>query len=228
MIRSPFPDCHSEERSDEESRFLRAGHQLFCASRYTLPMSAHEVEIKFSGADPQALAEKLRLAGFRLKTPRTHEMNTLYDRPGQPLRRKGQLLRLRKYGSEWLLTHKGKGASGRHKTRLETQTKVADGDKMDAILQSLGYKPSFQYEKFRAEWTDGTGEVVIDETPIGNFGEIEGPPEWIDRTARALGIDTDQYITSNYAELFLNWKKNTRSKAKQMTFRVVTPTTTKS
>ncbi len=191
-------------------------------SAYTFAMSsANEVEIKFRVSDPQALSEKLRLAGFRLKTSRTHELNTLYDRPGHPLRRKGQLLRLRKYGSEWLLTHKGKGSSGRHKTRVETQTQVADGEKMEGILQSLGYKPSFRYEKFRAEWTDGTGDVVVDETPIGNFGEIEGPAEWIDRTARALGISDHQYITSNYADLFLQWKRRTRGKAKEMTFREI-------
>ena len=184
-------------------------------------MSANEVEIKFCVADPQALAEKLRLAGFRLKTPRTHELNTLYDRPGQPLRRSGQLLRLRKYGSEWLLTHKNKGSPGRHKTRIETQTKVADGEKMEGILQALRYKPSFRYEKFRAEWSDGTGDVVVDETPIGNFAEIEGPPEWIDRTARALGVGENEYITLNYAALFSEWKKRTRSKAKEMTFREV-------
>jgi adenylate cyclase, class 2 len=180
--------------------------------------SSNEVEIKFKIADLAAISEKLKESGFRLKTSRTHEMNTLYDRLGQPLRRKGELLRLRKYGSEWLLTHKSKGGSGRHKTRVETQTNVADGEKMEAILTALGYKPSFRYEKYRAEWSDGTGDVVVDETPIGNFGEIEGPPDWIDRTAQRLGINTRQYITSNYATLFLDWKKRSHSKAKQMTF----------
>jgi adenylate cyclase class 2 len=194
---------------------------------YTFAMSANEVEIKFRVADLGALAEKLRLAGFRLRTPRTHELNRLYDRPGHPLRRTGQLLRLRQYGSEWLLTHKNKGTSGRHKTREETQTKVEDGEKMEAILRSLGYKPSFQYEKFRAEWTNGTGDVVVDETPIGNFAEIEGSPQWIDRTARTLGVAENDYITQNYAALFLDWKKRTRSKAKNMTFREIGGATTR-
>ena len=194
---------------------------------YTFAMSANEVEIKFRVADLGALAEKLRLAGFRLRTPRSHELNRLYDRPGHPLRRTGQLLRLRQYGSEWLLTHKNKGTSGRHKTREETQTKVEDGEKVDAILRSLGYKPSFQYEKFRAEWTNGTGDVVVDETPIGNFAEIEGPPEWIDRTARTLGVAENDYITQNYAALFWDWKKRTRSKAKNMTYREIGGATTR-
>jgi adenylate cyclase class 2 len=89
---------------------------------------------------------------------------------------------------------------------------------MDAILQALGFKPTFRYEKFRAEWSDGTGHVVLDDTPIGNLGEIEGPPRWIDRTAKALQISPADYITKSYAELFLNWKKKTKSKAQNMTF----------
>src|SRR2546425_12959777 len=94
---------------------------------------------------------RLRAAGFRPVTRRTHEMNTLYDLPGQPLRKRGDLLRLRKYGSEWVLTHKAKGKEGRHKTRVEVETKVGDGTKMQAILLALGYRPTFRYEKFRAE-----------------------------------------------------------------------------
>ena len=60
--------------------------------------------------------------------------------------------------------------------------------------------------------------MVIDETPIGNYGEIEGPPEWIDSTAERLHISHDQYITASYAELFLAWKRKTKSKAAEMTF----------
>jgi adenylate cyclase class 2 len=92
---------------------------------------------------------------------------------------------------------------------------------MDAILRNLGFQPSFRYEKFRAEWSDGAGHVVVDETPIGNIGEIEGEPEWIDRTAKSLGISPAQYITASYAELFYDWKKRTRSPATEMTFAAV-------
>jgi adenylate cyclase class 2 len=180
-----------------------------------------EIEIKFCVEDLRGLVRKLRAAGFRLRTSRTHEMNTLYDLPGQKLRRKGQLLRLRKYGSEWVLTHKSKGAEGRHKTRVELETKCSDGAKMDAILRALGYSPTFRYEKFRAEWQDANGHVVIDETPIGNLGEIEGPPRWIDQTAKALGLRREQYVTQTYTELFFAWKKRTRSRAKEMTLAAI-------
>ncbi len=187
---------------------------IFVASR-------QEIEIKFRVADTRALARKLRGAGFRIVTPRTHEMNTLYDLPGEILRARKELLRIRKYGSEWFLTHKSKGKIGRHSTRVEVETGVADGKKMDVILRALGYSPSFRYEKFRAEWTDGKGQVVVDETPIGNFCEIEGAPRWIDATAKKLGVNTADYIMKNYATLFLDWKAQTRSPAGEMTFKAV-------
>ncbi len=189
----------------------------------TLPVmpARKEVEIKFRIRDLRALRRKLREAGFRLITRRMHEMNTLYDLPGQPLRKHGDLLRLRKYGSEWLLTHKAKDKMGRHKSRVEIETKVADGAATEAILLALGYRPTFRYEKFRAEWSNSQGHIVVDETPIGNFGEIEGPARWIDQTARRLGIHPSDYITQTYAGLFFDWKRSARSPAKEMTFKAI-------
>jgi adenylate cyclase class 2 len=178
-----------------------------------------EVEIKFRIADLPALARALKQAGFKQITRSTHEMNSLYDLPGGKLRERGELLRLRKYGETWTLTHKAKGSAGRHKVRAELETRVDDGEQMDAILRALGFEPTFRYEKYRAEWSDGTGHVVLDETPIGNFGEIEGAPRWIDRTARALGISAGDYITQTYAPMFFEWKRRTHSPATEMTFR---------
>ncbi len=180
-----------------------------------------EIEIKFRVADLRALAPKLRGAGFRVVTPRTHEINTLYDLPGEVLRGRKELLRLRKYGSDWTLTHKSGKQTGRHSSRVELETSVGDGKQMNLILRAMGYAPSFRYEKFRAEWTDGKGHVVVDETPIGNFCEIEGAPRWIDATAKKLGVTAADYITKNYAGLFLEWKQRTGSNAGEMTFRGV-------
>ena len=180
-----------------------------------------EIEIKFRVANLRELGRRLRAAGFRLETPRTHEMNTLYDLPGQVLRMRKELLRLREYGNSWTLTHKSGGKTGRHSSRKELETGVRDGKKMDAILRALGYSPSFRYEKFRAEWTDGKGQVVVDETPIGDFCEIEGPPRWIDATAKKLGVSAEDYITKNYAALFNEWKMTSKNAAKEMTFTAV-------
>jgi adenylate cyclase class 2 len=180
-----------------------------------------EIEIKFLVSNRKALERKLRELGFHEPTPSTHEVNTLYDLPGQKLRRKGELLRLRNYGGKWKLTHKAKGKAGRHKSRGELETGLSDGKQMDAILRALGFSPSFIYEKFRAEWSDGEGHVVLDRTPIGDVAEIEGKSRWIDRIARELGVNPADYITKSYAELFFDWKRKTGSKAENMTFREV-------
>src|SRR5271163_2352507 len=108
-----------------------------------------EIEIKFRIQDLVALSRLLKKSGFKQITPSTHEMNSLYDLPGQKLRKKGDLLRLRKYGEKWILTHKAKGKDkdrdkpGRHKSRIELETRVEDGIQIDAILRALGYAPTF-------------------------------------------------------------------------------------
>ena len=118
-----------------------------------------------------------------------------------------------------MLTHKSDTKRGRHSSRVELETSVGNGKRMDAILRALGYAPSFRYEKFRAEWSDGNGNVVVDETPIGNFCEIEGPSQWIEVVAKKLGVGREQYITKNYATLFADWKRETGSNAEEMTFK---------
>jgi adenylate cyclase, class 2 len=180
-----------------------------------------EIEIKFRIESFSALTRALKKTGFKQFTRSTHEINSLYDLPGEKLRKRGDMLRLRRYGKTWTLTHKAKSKTGRHKMRVELETAVENGQQMDAILRALGFIPTFRYEKYRAEWSDGKGHVVLDETPIGNFGEIEGPPRWIDRTARVLGISRSDYITETYAPMFFAWKRRTHSPATEMTFRAL-------
>jgi adenylate cyclase, class 2 len=177
-----------------------------------------ETEIKFRIDGLPAITRALKQAGFKQITRSTHEMNSLYDLPGQKLRKRGELLRLRKYGRNWVLTHKAKRSDGRHKVRMELETRLENGQQTDAILRALGFAPTFRYEKYRAEWSDGRGHVVLDETPIGNFGEIEGPARWIDQTAQTLAIAPSDYVMQTYAELFFAWKRRTHSKASEMTF----------
>jgi adenylate cyclase class 2 len=218
----PTAGARAPERSHQVANVCVVTPSSLVESSILLFMASHdEIEIKFRVDDVRALNRRLRTSGFYLLTRRTLEMNTLYDLPGQVLRKRGELLRLRKYGPDWVLTHKAKGKAGRHKTRVETETKVHDGAKMETILHALGFAPTFRYEKFRAEWSDGKGHVVVDETPIANFGEIEGPSRWIDRRARLLQVSSADYITATYADLFFQWKKQTGSPADEMTFQAI-------
>lgn len=178
----------------------------------------NEVEIKFLAHDIEALVRSLQAAGFHERTPSTFESDTLYDTASSDLRRAGVVLRLRLYGDRWKLTHKSRGTAGKHKERVEHETAVSNGEEMHAILTALDFRPSFRYEKYRAEWSDGTGDVVIDRTPIGDLAEIEGAPQWIDKTAKALNLSARDYITDSYPELFSKWKERNGSRAQNMTF----------
>lgn len=181
-----------------------------------------EIEIKFRVQDLAGLRRRLRLAGFREITRPTLESNTLFDNVLGGLADRGEVLRIRRYGNRWTLTHKSRGQSARHKVRTETEMDIPDGETMAAIFASLGYQPTFRYEKVRSEWTDGKGHVVLDETPIGNFGEIEGTAQWIDGTAKKLGLVVADYITASYAALFFAWKHQTKSPAREMTWKAIT------
>lgn len=158
-----------------------------------------------------------------MKTPKTFELNILYDFPDLRLRKRGELVRIRRYGKEWKLTYKAKGRVGRHKRREEIETTLADGDSLAQVFIRLGMDRSFVYEKYRTEWSDGRGDVVVDETPIGDFAELEGAPRWIDGTAKKLGLGIAEYITGSYAELFFAWKRQTGSSAQEMTFTRLKP-----
>jgi adenylate cyclase class 2 len=185
-------------------------------------MTAVETEVKFRVHDPVQLERKLAAAGFHQVTPRTFEHNLLFDTLDRTLRAKQSILRVRRYGDRWVITHKavppGASAEDRHKHRIETETEVADGEAMAAIFTALGYAPAFTYEKWRTEYADATGHCVIDETPIGLFAELEGPSEWIDTKAEALGLSQEDLMTLSYGRLFDEWRKQTGCEAQNLTF----------
>jgi adenylate cyclase, class 2 len=189
-----------------------------------------ETEIKFRVADLTALAHRLEEVGFRVKTPRSFESNVLYDTPDRRLRARTEILRIRSYAGRWTLTHKrlppGVPGEDRHKHRVETETAVANGDALSEVFVSLGLVAAFRYEKWRSEWDDGEGHCVIDETPIGDYAELEGAPEWIDRVASRLGIDSAEYLTLSYGRLFDLWREKHGSHAEDLTFAAISRSAT--
>ena len=135
---------------------------------------------------------------------RAFEANIVFDTPLSELRSSGRLLRLREYRGRFILTYKGPALPGPHKVREELETEVAEGAQFQLLLERLGYAATFRYEKYRTELArEGEpGLAVVDETPIGAFIELEGPAEWIDKTAQELGYSADTYIKDSYGTLY--------------------------
>ncbi len=191
--------------------------------------SAEEIEVKLPVADPAAMRERLAGLRARLIEPRVHEMNTLYDTRDRSLFRSGRMLRVRvatpapprakrgrgshgrprahSAGAVWL-TYKGappRLSSNRYKVREEREARVSGASELAAILEGLRLEPSFRYEKYRTTYRllrVPAAKIELDETPVGDFLEIEGPCSAIDRAAAALGFGPRDYITRSYADLF--------------------------
>lgn len=185
------------------------------------PAVNFEIEIKLRlNGNLTEIRTSLRELGFRVSKSRVHESNVLLDTPNGALRSHGKLIRVRRVGVRSVLTYKGPSELGKYKKRHEIEVPLPDAFGVERILNEIGYRPIFRYEKFRTEYSKSPapGKVLLDETPIGNYLEIEGSPRWIDRTARLLGFSTSDYITRSYGYLYLAWCRERRSPPADMLF----------
>jgi adenylate cyclase class 2 len=176
-----------------------------------------EVEVKLPADDLDSLRRTLRSAGARPVTPVHSESNDLYDGA------RGQLatgtLRLRRTDHGSTLTFKGPARfEGGTKIREEQETAVADPDALERILAALGLERRFRYEKRREEWQLENCTIALDETPIGDFVEIEGEPPAIRRALQRLGLDFSEAIPYTYAELYRRRRHEDPSLPKDMVF----------
>lgn len=169
--------------------------------------SYRETEIKLAVPSLAAVRRKLGELGFRIVRRRVLEVNTVFDTQQADLRARGALLRLRMAGPRSIVTFKGPPLISKHRSRDEFEVAVDRPDVTGRILAGLGFCPAFRYEKYRTELGQphSSGLVMIDETPIGNFIELEGLPAWIDRTAHALGYKESDYVTASYGALYMEY-----------------------
>jgi adenylate cyclase, class 2 len=179
---------------------------------------AQEIEIKFALKDRRALVQRLREIGAQRLYEETFEDNIVLDRRGE-LRTKGALLRVRKFGRYAIATFKGPMAfeSG-VKMREEVQTAVESFELAIQLFDSLGFKPTFRYQKFREVWRVRDVEVVLDRTPIGDYFEIEGALDVIRSVAEELGMNVEQGIRQSYADLYRQHRRTRADLPENMVF----------
>ena len=165
-----------------------------------------EIEVKVRIGTPPPWRAKLLALGAEVLAPRALERNLALDTPRKRLGKLGILLRLRGTEGRSVLTMKRparapEGAA--YKVREETEADVSDFSAMERILRGIGFRPFFIYEKYREVFRMGGVSVMLDETPIGNFLEIEGETAEIDKAAALLGFSRGDYISDSYYRLFL-------------------------
>jgi adenylate cyclase class 2 len=135
---------------------------------------------------------------------RALEVDEYFDMGGK-LHKTDEVLRLR---DRSVLTYKGPQQKKQNmKVREELEVMVADGSRLEQILGKLGYTLSDRKEKYRETYLIGITKVSLDETPMGNYIEIEGKKENIAAVARKLGFRERDYITKSYTAL---WKEYAR------------------
>jgi adenylate cyclase class 2 len=164
--------------------------------------STQEIEIKLPFDSPSAASEKLSRLGATERTPRLFEDNIVFDRDDLSLKRADTVLRLRTKGERHVLTLKTPVEGDyRHRVRNEDETDVTDFGATARLLERLGFAQRWRYQKYRTVYALADLSICVDETPLGCFVELEGPPEQIDRAARELGFTPEQYMCESYREL---------------------------
>jgi adenylate cyclase class 2 len=165
-----------------------------------------EIEVKIKVDDLKKIKRKIKNIGFRTIAPYSFESNILFDTKDERLRKNRLLLRLRTIDNKYIVTFKSPPEqsvdTSDYKIREETEIEVSDFKKINSIFSGLGFQVFFIYEKYREICDNGIVKIMLDHTPIGDFIEIEGDAEEIDKAAAQLGYSKSDYITDNYMKLF--------------------------
>jgi adenylate cyclase class 2 len=155
------------------------------------------------------------------------ERNDLYDLPGRDLAERGCRLRLRTVrrggGGAPVLTFKGPKLGGRFKSRRELEIGVSDKATARRLLEAMGYRPYFSFEKRRESWRLGGWNIELDQVPLlGRFVEVEtaGIRE-LDHALAALRLDRLEPITRGYASLLRRQLRERGMASRRVRFRDV-------
>ena len=166
-----------------------------------------ETELKIPVADLAPVRTRLATLDARLISESMREENLLLDTVDRELSGRGCVLRLRRHGARRLLTFKGPASyDGPIKVRPEHELEIEDLETMLTVFEALGYSGVVRYEKDRETWRLNDVEIVLDHTPMGDFVEVEGPPDVIGPVAGSLGLDPSDAVRGSYVSLWLEFR----------------------
>ena len=155
-----------------------------------------EVKIKIDAVEP--VKQRLLEIKAELYKKRALEQDVFFDNK-RKLEKSDQLLRLR---DNILLTYKGPKTLKQMKVRQEIEVMIDNKNNLVQIFEKLGYIPSGKKEKYRESYVFGMTKICVDETPMGNFIEIEGTKKSVITAAEKLGFSKKQFIAKTYNALW--------------------------
>lgn len=170
-------------------------------------VSDKELEIKLLVSSLSEIEQRLVKLGATLLHPRTHEYNLRFDTPAGSLGQGFSMLRLRR-DSESHMTFKGPSTTlGGVLARQEIEFEVSNFNAAQKLIEALGFRSKFMYEKFRTTYGMNGLKITLDEMPYGNFIEIEGKePEPIQEATNQLGLNWDERLPETYISIFRRLK----------------------
>lgn len=166
-----------------------------------------EREIKLRFASLEAARAAVRNVGAPPLRTRRLQDDRLVDWADGRLRKEHCVLRVRVEDGAVTLTFKGSPRPGAMKVREELETAIGESEVLLALLERLGLRVWFHYQKYREEYSRPGIVLAIDETPIGTFVELEGNERGIEETARAMGRAPVDYVLDSYRGLFVKARK---------------------
>jgi adenylate cyclase, class 2 len=166
-----------------------------------------ETEAKFYVRNLADIERRLRRAEASLFEGRTLEVNLRFDTPDGRFQREGRLLRLRRDEAAHLTFKDGGETREGAVSRREIEFGVSDFDSAREFIEALGYEVVFIYEKYRTTYGLKGTHVMLDETPMGDFVEIEGELEKLRPLADSLGLDWEAAVPASYHALFERVRK---------------------
>jgi adenylate cyclase class 2 len=153
-----------------------------------------ETEIKIKIEDCGDFCRRLKDLNADILSARHFEDNLLLDFADQRLSSGQCLLRIRFAEDSGLLTYKGPPRpEGIFKTREELEIRLENGAAMLQILERIGMRVCFRYQKYRQEFALDGIEVAV---------EFEGSQKGIGNLARKMGIAESRFLRSSYYALY--------------------------
>jgi len=162
-----------------------------------------EREVKLSFDSPDQARAAVIAARATLIRSRRLQHDVLFDTADQQLARAGCALRIRFEDEAGVLTFKGPVVPGSMKVREEHETKVDDPSALRRVLEGMGYRACFTYEKFREEYALPELVAAIDETPVGTYVELEGSEPAILAATQLMERTPADFVLASYRTLFL-------------------------